>query len=79
MKTILSSCTFSIWAGKKGDFGVKATFDNIWVISSRSIILMDETGVHGENHPPVASHRQTLSHNVVSSTPRHECDSNSQL
>jgi len=28
---------------------------------------------------PVASHRQTLSHNVVFSTPRHERGSNSQL
>jgi hypothetical protein len=27
-------------------------------------------GMAGENHRPVASHRQTLSHNVVSSTPR---------
>jgi hypothetical protein len=38
-----------------------------------------ETGVSGENHRPVASRCQTLSHNVVSSTPRHERDSNSQL
>jgi len=29
---------------------------------------VDETGVPGENHRPVASHRQTLLHNVVSST-----------
>jgi hypothetical protein len=28
------------------------------------------TGVPGENHRTVASHLQTLSHNVVSSTPR---------
>jgi len=35
-------------------------------------------GVSGENHRPVASHLQTLSHNVVSSTPRHEPGSNSQ-
>jgi len=28
---------------------------------------------------PVASHRQTLSHNVVSSTPHHEQGSNSQF
>jgi hypothetical protein len=28
-----------------------------------------DTGVPGENHSPVASHWQTLSHNVVSSTP----------
>jgi hypothetical protein len=26
--------------------------------------------VDGENHRPAASHRQTLSHNVASSTPR---------
>ena len=31
---------------------------------------MDKTGVPTENHQPVASHGQTLSHNVVSSTPR---------
>ena len=30
---------------------------------------MEETGNIGENHRPVASHWQTLSHNVVSSTP----------
>jgi len=33
-----------------------------------------------EKHRPVASQSQTLSHNVVSSTPaRYEWDSNSQL
>jgi hypothetical protein len=35
--------------------------------------------IGGENHQPVASHWQTLSHNAVSSTLRHERDSNSQL
>jgi hypothetical protein len=30
---------------------------------------VEETGVPGENHWPVASHWQTVSHNVVSSTP----------
>jgi hypothetical protein len=30
--------------------------------------LVEETGVFGENSRPVASHRQTLSHNIVSST-----------
>jgi hypothetical protein len=30
----------------------------------------------GENHQPVASHQQTSSHNVASSTPRHERGSN---
>jgi hypothetical protein len=33
----------------------------------RSVLLVkEETGVPGENHRPVVSHRQTLSHNVVS-------------
>ena len=31
---------------------------------------MEETGVFGEKHRPAASHWQTLSHNVVSSTPQ---------
>jgi hypothetical protein len=38
--------------------------------------LVEETEVHGENNRPAANHGQTLSHNVVSSTPRHERDSN---
>jgi len=32
------------------------TFNNILVISWRSVLLMEETGVPGENHRPVASH-----------------------
>jgi hypothetical protein len=34
--------------------------------------VVEETG---ENHRAVASHLQALSHNVVSSTPRHERNS----
>jgi hypothetical protein len=45
----------------------KATFSNISVTLWRSVLLVEEIGVLGENHRPVASHRQTLSHNVVSS------------
>jgi hypothetical protein len=41
---------------------LNATFNNISVISWRSVLLVEETG---ENHRPVASHWQTLSHNVV--------------
>jgi hypothetical protein len=41
-----------------------ATFNNISVISWRSVLLVEETGVPGENHRPVASHWQTLSHNA---------------
>ena len=46
------------------------TFDNILVILWRSVLFVEEIGVPGENHRPVESHWQTLSHNVVSSTPR---------
>ena len=49
-----------------------ATFNNISAISWRQVVLVEETGVFGGNHRPVASHWQTLLHNVVSSTPRHE-------
>jgi len=41
-----------------------ATINNISVISWWSVLLVDESGVHGENHRPIAS----PSHNVVSST-----------
>jgi hypothetical protein len=41
--------------------------------------MVEETRVHRENHQPVARHWHTLSYNVVSSTPRHERESNSQL
>ena len=60
---------------------INATFANISVISWWSVLLVEErfvglseaepstdieeTGGPGENHRPVASHRQTLSHNVV--------------
>ena len=47
---------------------LNATLNNISVISWRSVLLVKETGVPEENHQPVASHWQTLSHNV-SSTP----------
>jgi hypothetical protein len=56
-----------------------ATFNNISVISWRSALLVEEAGVPGKNHRPVARLRQTLSHNVVSSTHRHEWGMNSQL
>jgi len=56
-----------------------ATFNNISIISWWSVLLVQETGVPGENHRPVASHLQILSHNVVSSSPLHEQGSNSQL
>ena len=47
-----------------------ATFNTITVISWQSVLLVKETRVPGQNHRPAASRPQTLSHNVVSSTPR---------
>jgi hypothetical protein len=63
---------------------LNATFNNISVISWRSVLLAEEIG---ENHRLVAIHWQTWSHNAISSTPRHrrgyydkqECASKSQL
>jgi hypothetical protein len=44
----------------------------------RPVLLVEETGVPGENQRPAAGHWQTLSHNVVLSIPCHEWNSNSQ-
>jgi hypothetical protein len=49
---------------------INATFNNISVILWLSVLLVEDTGVPGENHRHVASHCQTLSHNVVFSEPR---------
>jgi len=54
-----------------------ATFINISAISWWSVLLVEETRLHRENNRPAVSHWQTLSHNVVSSTPHHKQDSNS--
>ena len=43
------------------------TFNNISAMLWRSVLLVEETE---ENHRPAVSHWQTLSHNIVSSTPR---------
>ena len=42
-----------------------ANFNNISVIFWRSVLLVKETSRPEENHRTVASHWQTLSHNVV--------------
>ena len=61
---------------------LNTTFNNISVISWRSVLLVEETvllveetGVPRENNQPALSHSQALSHNVVSSTPCYEWDS----
>ena len=80
----LMPLTYLLWIltvtfSKKKLHPFNATFNNISVILWLSVLLMEETGVCGEIHRLVASHWQILSHNVVSSTPRHERGSNSQL
>ena len=57
---------------------LNASFNNISAISWWSALLVEVTGVPGENHRPAASHWQTLSHNAVSCTPRQGRASNSQ-
>jgi len=41
---------------------LNATFNNIWVLSWQSVLLVKETGVPWENHWPAECHWQTLSH-----------------
>jgi hypothetical protein len=60
----------AIWCFGFGLMMFNAAFNNISVISRRSVVLVVET---------VENHWQLLSHNVVSSTLHHERDSNSQL
>jgi len=56
-----------------------ANFNNISVISWRSVLLVEETEYPEKTTDlPCTSRWQTLSHYVVSNTPRHEWDSNSQ-
>ena len=44
---------------------LNANFKNISFISWRSVLLVAETGRPEENHLPVVSHCQALSHDVV--------------
>ena len=46
-----------------------ATFNNISALTWWSILFVVETVVPGENHRATASHRQSLSFYIVSSTP----------
>ena len=53
------------------------SLSTIYQISWLLVLVVEETGVPRENHPPAPSHE--LSHNVVSSAPSHKWDSNSLL
>jgi len=59
-------------------YGVQQHFQQYFSYIVEVSVMVEETGVPGKNHRHDASHCQTLSHNVVSSTPRHERYSNSQ-
>ena len=49
---------------------LNVTSNIIWVLTWRSVLLAEETGVPGKNHQTATGYWQTLSHNIVSSTPR---------
>jgi hypothetical protein len=48
-------CFFTLYKVRIGFMVFNATFNNIAVISWQSVLLVEETGVPGENHRPVAS------------------------
>jgi hypothetical protein len=57
VSTEVKRTSHSIWLVSLMVFN--ATFNNISVILWRTILLLEETRVPGENHRPVASHWQT--------------------
>ena len=57
---------------------VKENFDRVNGALYMAVVFVSR-GHQSTRRKPVASHCQTLSHNVVSSTPCHEQYSNSQL
>ena len=62
MKNIWNTCTSKLMKSnanivmRRWLVGYGATFNNISIISWWSVLLVEETGVPGENHQPVASH-----------------------
>jgi hypothetical protein len=58
--------------------GIEVMVFNVTFNNSFSYIV-SVSFIDWENHRPVANHWQTLSHNIVLSTPRHERNLNSQL
>jgi hypothetical protein len=61
--------------GIPGSFTNKTDFHDITEI----LLKVALNTIYRENHQPAVSHRQTWSHNVVSSAPCNERGSNSQL
>ena len=71
----LSFCTFSFGHCVVCSSSIYGFWLHLWYLQTL-LLLVEETG---GNHRPVASNWQTLSHTVVSSTSRHELESNSQI
>jgi hypothetical protein len=55
-KLMLSNTEISLSQSARGIMVFNATFNNISVISWWSVLLVEETGMAGENHRPAASH-----------------------
>ena len=55
---------------EEGVMVFNATFNNVSAISWLSVLLVEVTGVPGENHKPAASHGQTLSQFNVNNVAR---------
>ena len=66
----MDNSQWQIYVGRVRVMVFNATFNNISVISSQSVLLVEETDVPGENYWLVASDWQNLSHNVVTIKPR---------
>jgi hypothetical protein len=67
-KDVVLVCVFTwIFSWLVGLMVFNATFNNIPVISLQSVLLVEETGVPGENHRPVATDR--LYHIMLYSSP----------
>jgi hypothetical protein len=66
--TMASSCIKFYYNDYKFGFGLwcLTPISTIFQLSWRSFLLLEETRVPGENHRPVESHWQTLSHNECS-------------
>ena len=54
----------------RGGYGINATFKNSSVLSWRSVLMVQETGVPEKTTDLSQVTDKLLSHNVVSSTPR---------